>query len=360
MNKTPVEIFISYAHEDERLLKRLKLHLAHLHGQGLITLWHDHDITAGTEWATEIDTHLNTAQIILLLVSPAFTASSYCTSIELQRALDRHEAHEARVIPIILRPVPWEEARFGKLQALPTGARPVTGRTWRNVDEALATVTEGIRKVVEELRSQNDDAGQDTQRGSLQPPGQLALPNALAKSLPHTVSLPSKPATSAAQRGIFRIKAWLLIGLAVLVVLGGVLASIGLLARFSTNRAGNSLTPLLTVQGGTWTDDEVDQPDSLIPNGSAQAVAWEIDQALYLPLFYGDAQGVFHAGAANTVPTVQNGGVSADATIWTFHLRPHLVWSDGQSYDARDVDYSWRLWLNPAFGAATTLGVVIK
>jgi peptide/nickel transport system substrate-binding protein len=32
------------------------------------------------------------------------------------------------------------------------------------------------------------------------------------------------------------------------------------------------------------------------------------------------------------------------------------VWSDGQPYVARDVDFTWRLWLNPKFGAATTQG----
>jgi peptide/nickel transport system substrate-binding protein len=77
-----------------------------------------------------------------------------------------------------------------------------------------------------------------------------------------------------------------------------------------------------------------------------------IDQALYLPLFYGNAQGVIHPAAASDIPTVQNGGISADATTWTFHLKPHLVWSDGEPYDARDVDYTWKLWLNPRFGAA--------
>jgi peptide/nickel transport system substrate-binding protein len=76
------------------------------------------------------------------------------------------------------------------------------------------------------------------------------------------------------------------------------------------------------------------------------------DNALYLPLFYGDAQGVVHPGAAREIPSLQNGGISADATTWTFRLRPRLVWSDGVPYDARDVDYTWQLWLNPRFAAA--------
>ena len=102
------------------------------------------------------------------------------------------------------------------------------------------------------------------------------------------------------------------------------------------------------MRGGTWTEDAYD-PNSLLPNDGDGN--W-IDQALYLPLFYGDAQGFVHPGAAREIPSVDNGGISADATTWTFHLRPGLVWSDGAPYDARDVDYTWKLWLNPKFGAA--------
>ena len=44
---------------------------------------------------------------------------------------------------------------------------------------------------------------------------------------------------------------------------------------------------------------------------------------------------------------MQNGDVNTTATTWTFHLRPHLLWSDGQPYDARDVDFTWQLRRNP-------------
>ncbi len=76
------------------------------------------------------------------------------------RALERHETGTARVIPVILRPVYWKGAPFSKLQALPTGAKPITGRGWHNLDEAFADVAQGIHKAVEELRSQNSSTHQ--------------------------------------------------------------------------------------------------------------------------------------------------------------------------------------------------------
>ena len=86
-----VKIFFCYAHEDEDLLKKLKMHLKPMQRAGQIDVWHDRDINAGTEWEREISHHLNTAQIILLLISPDFMDSDYCYTIEMQRALERHE-----------------------------------------------------------------------------------------------------------------------------------------------------------------------------------------------------------------------------------------------------------------------------
>src|SRR5690349_21283752 len=113
-----LELFYSYAHKDERLRNELNNHLYNLRRQHFIVDWFDRDISAGTDWEQDIDTHLNTAQVILLLISPDFMASDYCYSIEMKRALERHEAGEARVIPIILKPVDWKDAPFSKLQVL--------------------------------------------------------------------------------------------------------------------------------------------------------------------------------------------------------------------------------------------------
>ena len=65
---SPIKIFCCYAHEDEVLLKRLKTHLMSLQRQGLITTWADTDISPGMNWEIEISKHINSAQIILLLI----------------------------------------------------------------------------------------------------------------------------------------------------------------------------------------------------------------------------------------------------------------------------------------------------
>jgi len=145
-----IEIFFSYSHKDEELRDELAKQLTILKRQGVITAWYDRDISAGTEWAGEIDAHLNSAQVILLLISADFLASDYCWDIELKRAMERHEAGEARVIPVILRPVDnWYDAPFGKLQAFPTNGKPVT--TWENRDAAFVNVAQAIRQAVKEL-----------------------------------------------------------------------------------------------------------------------------------------------------------------------------------------------------------------
>jgi hypothetical protein len=147
-----------------------------LQREGLITLWADTDINAGAEWENTLHSHLNTAQIILLLVSPDFLASEYCYSTEIQRALERHENGEAEVIPIIMRPTDWQNLPFGKLQALPKNAMPVESSAGHTRDEAFLSIVEGIRKVVEDLYSQNDGTDLDSRPDSPPLPKKVTRP----------------------------------------------------------------------------------------------------------------------------------------------------------------------------------------
>lgn len=149
--KDAVRVFYSYSHKDEKLRDLLETHLALLKRRKVISGWHDRRIGAGDEWAGQIDEHMKSADIILLLVSANFIASKYCYDIELKLAMKRHRAREARVIPIILRPCDLTGVPFGKLQTLPKDRRPAT--KWPNRDEAFTDIANGIRLAAEDLKA---------------------------------------------------------------------------------------------------------------------------------------------------------------------------------------------------------------
>jgi internalin A len=157
-----LKIFYSYSHRDEELRDALETHLKIFEWQGLIESWHDRRITPGMEFEGQIDVALERADLILLLVSADFIASRYCYEIEMKRALERHGAREARVIPIIVRDCSWKCAPFGGLQVLPKDGLAV--RLWPDRDSAWRNVADGIEKVLNELRRAVDPSG------SMRPP----------------------------------------------------------------------------------------------------------------------------------------------------------------------------------------------
>ena len=141
------KVFFSYSHKDESLRDQLETHLAMLKNQGLIESWHDRRILAGSVLDDAIFGELEVADVVLLLISSDFLASTYCFSKEMLRAMERHEAGTARVIPVILRACDWQSAPFGKLMAAPRDARPVKSRP--DMDEAFADVALQVRRAVE-------------------------------------------------------------------------------------------------------------------------------------------------------------------------------------------------------------------
>src|SRR4051794_8996559 len=96
-----LEIFCCYAREDLALFHYLEQHLASFKREGLATLWADVYLEAGTTWEKTIQHHLDTAQVVLLLISPAFLNSDACYT-EMDRALAREQRGDVRVIPILL------------------------------------------------------------------------------------------------------------------------------------------------------------------------------------------------------------------------------------------------------------------
>ena len=144
-----IRVFFSYSHKDKNLRDEIDTHLAGLKRQNLICSWYDGMIGPGEDWKEDLDARLEGSRLILLLISPDFIASDYCYDVEMRRAIERHDRGESIVIPIILRPSDWKKAPFGRLQALPGDARPVT--EWRNRDKAFLEIAEGVRRAIERL-----------------------------------------------------------------------------------------------------------------------------------------------------------------------------------------------------------------
>lgn len=146
MKKEKLNIFISFAREDEEMKAMLDKHLIMLKRSNKIDVWTDQAILAGAEWDASIHQAIENADIILLLVSVDFNNSKYIWEKELAYAIEAHEAGKARVIPVILRKCEWHDMPYAKLQALPTAGKPV--RSFADADEAYTQIAAGIRAVV--------------------------------------------------------------------------------------------------------------------------------------------------------------------------------------------------------------------
>ncbi|MBI3843252.1 MAG: toll/interleukin-1 receptor domain-containing protein [Planctomycetes bacterium] len=183
-----LNVFFAYSHRDEDLRDELDVHLAQLKRSKIIGTFHDRKIGAGKELDKGISEFLEPADIILLLISPYFLASDYCYEIELKRAMEKHEAGEARVIPVILRPCDWKSAPFGKLLAVPRDGKPITSH--KDPHEGFLEVTMAIRAAADELRGETRGTT-DRRSGSMAPTPSTkseAKPKGAAPRLKRTIT----------------------------------------------------------------------------------------------------------------------------------------------------------------------------
>lgn len=151
-----INVFYSYVREDKDLRDQLERHLSSLRGHidgaspfVILKHWHDREILPGENWEQVVDNHLDTADIIFLLISPDFMVSNYCYGKEMQRALERNRKENCCVIPILLRPTYIDSSPFNELQILPANSRPIT--LWTNRDAAFFSVVKDVKNFIRGL-----------------------------------------------------------------------------------------------------------------------------------------------------------------------------------------------------------------
>jgi hypothetical protein len=147
------KLFVSYSHRDRDWLEQLRIHLAVLERRGLIHVWSDTQIAFGTNWEQEIEKALDESTVAVLLISPAFLASSYIWDEE--KEMDRIMAHTEQgmeVLPLIIRPCAWQlEENLAQFQARPAEGRPLSTVSEAQVDLDFAALVYELAVRVEEL-----------------------------------------------------------------------------------------------------------------------------------------------------------------------------------------------------------------
>jgi hypothetical protein len=140
-----LRIYCCYEERNKGYWDELEAHLAVFRRLGYVVVSCNHDVPAGAPQAKVIENYIETADIILLLVSAYFIASDFCWETAL-RALARLKAKEVCVIPILVTPVVLDGLPIEQLQMLPSTKKPIS--KWSDCDEAYTTVVRGIQNVL--------------------------------------------------------------------------------------------------------------------------------------------------------------------------------------------------------------------
>lgn len=149
-----LEVFICYSPDDKKMLAQLEISLASFEREGVIKIWHEGKIRAGQRRLVEVNKHLKSADVILLLVSRRFMALNSELNSQFEMIMQREESPEVCVIPVLLSPVAnWKNTRFGGLSPLPKNGKPVNDKSWVNQDSAFCAIAEEFGEIVEELVS---------------------------------------------------------------------------------------------------------------------------------------------------------------------------------------------------------------
>ncbi|HKG13704.1 MAG TPA: TIR domain-containing protein [Pyrinomonadaceae bacterium] len=134
---TAPSIFISYSHKDEGWKDRLLPQLRALELAGRIVVWDDRKIDGGDTWYPEIQEAMEQAAVALCLISPDYLASRFCVKEEVPYLLQRRERERMALIPVLLRPCPWQAFEWlSKIQMLPRDGKSVAV-DFRGIEDAV-------------------------------------------------------------------------------------------------------------------------------------------------------------------------------------------------------------------------------
>lgn len=147
-------IFISYSHKDARFRDELRGALAAHELAGEIKLWDDTCIIPGQRWEQSILRKLETADIVIFLLSNDFIRSDYCTQKEMKRALERDADGECAILSVVIRACPFTKLELGQIQAIVPHGKPVIEH--RHRDSAWYEVSKQLDRVLKRFNERRE------------------------------------------------------------------------------------------------------------------------------------------------------------------------------------------------------------
>lgn len=148
------KVFISYSHKDEDWKDRLCLQLDVLGMEGLLSIWDDRQIIEGDDWYPEIEAALNSCDIAVMLISAHFLTSGFIRGKEVPALLQRREQEGIRVIPVIIKPCPWQKVSW--LSAIQGGVKDnvvLSGLSEHEQEDKLSHLASRVDDLVAEAKS---------------------------------------------------------------------------------------------------------------------------------------------------------------------------------------------------------------
>ncbi len=141
----PISLVSVAALADADLLAQWETHLLPLVQAGQITCWSERHLHVGADRLVQVLEHLAQAQGVVLLLSADFFASDECMAC-MEHVLWCHQTKSSVVIPLLLRPVVWQELALGSFQSLPASGLPVI--QWSSRDEAFHACVQELRALL--------------------------------------------------------------------------------------------------------------------------------------------------------------------------------------------------------------------
>ncbi|MGB2981639.1 MAG: toll/interleukin-1 receptor domain-containing protein, partial [Candidatus Zixiibacteriota bacterium] len=138
-------VFISYSHKDEEWKDRLITHLGVLEKQGYLKTWDDRQIEGGDDWRSEIENAMDSAHVIVPMITADFLTSDFILNEEVTKMLERKRKARVRIMPLIVKPCAWDTVKWLKqLQARPKDGRPLMKGDECQIEEDLTAFAKEI------------------------------------------------------------------------------------------------------------------------------------------------------------------------------------------------------------------------